>query len=705
MVGDRPLPPTVGEPGGQVVAETPEPEPRRSPRARISGRVLDEQGHPVPDATVRLADGGVKGGRDVRATTDRSGAFTLGGLRPGSTYWLVAEADDDRGALKTGRVRAKTSDTGVEISLGIPDDEASTAPSGARAGQPSRARPISDREEADGGATEEETSGVNREDLLPPAEEAEADPPASDAKRPRGGRPQLSPPEPAVGWRKSGDVPVSTRAARRDADLAGDDTANDSSPRPKPNASRGDGGAEDDGPNPLPPAIDSDRSAPVQAPDDGERAPARPRARRNVSSRDSPTEAGSGGLALAPGEEADPEPASPPAKKPPARRKRPAVEPGPPPMPSLEAAREPLAPAGEAIAAAEPSRLEPDAPLEPGPSLARQAPTPSPPAGSDPSALHDPPGPEASPAPAPVAMAVDPAQRPVFASQPTTPMPAPESESPRDYNPFALVAASQVALAATEAPARRPVSTPAPAPAPPSPPTPEPAIARTEAEPVAPAASPEASPPAPAPRKKWGEVAPASDRKKVVAEPARPTSIFARMRSASPATAVTATDASLALCDYDTNARRLVDFRLPDLEGNPVRFQDLDADYVLLDFWGTWCGPCLESIPHLIALQKQYGPGRLKVVGIACEKTAAEARKGKVDAFARKLGINYTVLVSTMDGSCPVQKALQIHYYPTMILVDRKGQVVWSAEGATPANLSRLDRTLASASRPEKARR
>ena len=166
-------------------------------------------------------------------------------------------------------------------------------------------------------------------------------------------------------------------------------------------------------------------------------------------------------------------------------------------------------------------------------------------------------------------------------------------------------------------------------------------------------------------------------------------------------------DSAIALCSYDTKLRKITDFRLPDLEGRPVRFQDLDADYVLLDFWGTWCAPCLDAIPHLVELQKKYGPDRFKVVGIACEEVPPDLRKAKVDEVSKKLGINYPILLSTMDGKpCPVQAALQIQAMPTMILVDRRGQVVWRNSGSTPASDSRLDRVLAlSLSRGDTVRR
>ena len=74
--------------------EKPLPEPMITTpsRGRISGRVYDERGKPVPGAKVRLAVGGESGGKAVSAVTDRSGAFTLRGVRPGSSYTVIAVA-------------------------------------------------------------------------------------------------------------------------------------------------------------------------------------------------------------------------------------------------------------------------------------------------------------------------------------------------------------------------------------------------------------------------------------------------------------------------------------------------------------------------------------------------------------------------------------------------------------------------------------
>jgi thiol-disulfide isomerase/thioredoxin len=126
-----------------------------------------------------------------------------------------------------------------------------------------------------------------------------------------------------------------------------------------------------------------------------------------------------------------------------------------------------------------------------------------------------------------------------------------------------------------------------------------------------------------------------------------------------------------------------------------VSFHDLDSDLILLDFWGTWCAPCRKSIPHLNELQKTLGGKKLQVIGIACERTAAKDRATKVASSVKQLGINYPVLISSMDGSCPVQDAFQIHFYPTMVLLDRQGRILRREEGSTDVTLARIDRFIA----------
>src|SRR5260370_42485764 len=126
-----------------------------------------------------------------------------------------------------------------------------------------------------------------------------------------------------------------------------------------------------------------------------------------------------------------------------------------------------------------------------------------------------------------------------------------------------------------------------------------------------------------------------------------------------------------------------------------VALQDIDAEVILVDFWGSWCVPCRKSIPHLTELQAKKGGKRLQVVGIACERgSSPEDRRASAAKASQELGITYPILLSNKAGSCPVQQALQIVFYPTMVLIDRDGRLLAREQGATDVTLARMDRAI-----------
>jgi thiol-disulfide isomerase/thioredoxin len=147
---------------------------------------------------------------------------------------------------------------------------------------------------------------------------------------------------------------------------------------------------------------------------------------------------------------------------------------------------------------------------------------------------------------------------------------------------------------------------------------------------------------------------------------------------------------------FDPQRNRLEDFVLPDLNGQTFRLKETDADYVLLCFWGTWCDPCVAAMPHLADLQRQFGPSRLRVVSIAYQRNG-EGGPRSLARVARRLGLNYPILLAPTDQPCPVAEAMAVQYYPTLVLLDRQGNVVHRETGATGDKLMRLDRAIAAA--------
>ena len=161
-----------------------------------------------------------------------------------------------------------------------------------------------------------------------------------------------------------------------------------------------------------------------------------------------------------------------------------------------------------------------------------------------------------------------------------------------------------------------------------------------------------------------------------------------------------------ASCRVDAAKARVVDFTLPGVDGRPVRLKDIDADLVLLDFWGSWCGPCVKSVPHLVELQKRFGDRKIRVVGVAYEEVDPERRAAVVASAARRLGINYTLLVGEADGRpCPLKEGLNVHELPTLVLLDRSGKILLRETGGDARTLARLDRVVASNLDPGVVRR
>lgn len=99
---------------------------------------------------------------------------------------------------------------------------------------------------------------------------------------------------------------------------------------------------------------------------------------------------------------------------------------------------------------------------------------------------------------------------------------------------------------------------------------------------------------------------------------------------------------------------------------------------VLIDFWATWCHPCLESLPAIEKLRAEYAPQGLNVVAISIDGPRNYAR---VRPFAQRLGLRMPVVIDE-DGS--IAQKYQVNSVPTTILVAQDGHVVRAHSGYLP---------------------
>lgn len=128
--------------------------------------------------------------------------------------------------------------------------------------------------------------------------------------------------------------------------------------------------------------------------------------------------------------------------------------------------------------------------------------------------------------------------------------------------------------------------------------------------------------------------------------------------------------------------RPAADFKLPDLNGRPRSLSDFKGQVVLLDFWATWCEPCMEELPDLIRFQDAHKDQNFTLVGVAMDAEGVSI----VGPVARQNKIPYPILIS--GGDLP--SGYNVPGFPCAFLIDRDGNIVRRYLG--PVSYEELER-------------
>jgi len=126
---------------------------------------------------------------------------------------------------------------------------------------------------------------------------------------------------------------------------------------------------------------------------------------------------------------------------------------------------------------------------------------------------------------------------------------------------------------------------------------------------------------------------------------------------------------------------------LPDL--GLAEVQKTKGQYIYIDYWASWCGPCRQSFPWMNALQAKLGPKGLKVVAVN-----VDAKRADADKFLTHTPAQFTIAFDHQGESA---KKLAIKTMPTSMLVSPEGRVLFVHSGFRTEETGQLEAKIAAA--------
>ena len=106
-------------------------------------------------------------------------------------------------------------------------------------------------------------------------------------------------------------------------------------------------------------------------------------------------------------------------------------------------------------------------------------------------------------------------------------------------------------------------------------------------------------------------------------------------------------------------------------------WESLRGKVVLVDFWGTWCGPCVKKLPAVQTFADKYGPRGVVVIGIHSAQDSETCRE-----FVEKQGINFPIAID----SGKTAEGFAVESWPSVFLIDRAGKAVFAYENGLPSD-------------------
>lgn len=128
-----------------------------------------------------------------------------------------------------------------------------------------------------------------------------------------------------------------------------------------------------------------------------------------------------------------------------------------------------------------------------------------------------------------------------------------------------------------------------------------------------------------------------------------------------------------------------IDFRLESLDGSFVSLSDVKREYVVIDFWGSWCGPCVAGFPKMKEYFTKYGH-RIEFIGIACYDTDENWKQSVAEH-----GVNWVQLINGEKTANDASLKYGVRNFPTKFILDKDRIILSRSKGEAGEFYDKLD--------------
>lgn len=134
-------------------------------------------------------------------------------------------------------------------------------------------------------------------------------------------------------------------------------------------------------------------------------------------------------------------------------------------------------------------------------------------------------------------------------------------------------------------------------------------------------------------------------------------------------------------CKKESKPKGPLSFKLKSIDGEIINLEDYKGNYILIDFWASWCSPCKKAIPYIIEIFNKYAGNKFYVFGIGLEDEDA------LFNYSRSQNIPYLILA----GNKEIANYYKVQGIPTLVLLDPNGKIIYKHVGFSEDGMAELE--------------